>query len=41
MKKPSCSQRITKVLTVSCLAISGLGAQTVIKLPKNKYTPED
>ena len=27
-------------LTVVCLSVAGVCAQTVIKLPKNKYTPE-
>ena len=33
-------RRATALLMIWCLAVSGLLAQTVIKLPKNRYTPE-
>ena len=36
----SLSARAAALLMVSCLWASGLLAQTAIKLPKNKYTPE-
>ena len=34
------SARVAALLIFVCLAVSGLVAQTVIKMPKNKYTPE-
>ena len=34
------SARVAALLIFVCLAVSGLMAQTVIKMPKNKYTPE-
>jgi len=34
------SARAAALITVSCLAAGSLIAQTPIKLPKNKYTPE-
>ena len=36
----SLSARAAALITVSCLAAGSLIAQTPIKLPKNKYTPE-
>ena len=32
--------RTAVLVTILCLAVAGVGAQTVVKLPKNKYTPE-
>ena len=41
MMSKSVSGRATALVMVGCLAaVSGLEAQTVVKLPKNKYTPE-
>jgi len=34
------SARVAALLIFVCLAVSALMAQTVIKMPKNKYTPE-
>src|SRR6185369_4296583 len=34
------SARVAALLIFVCLAVSGLMAQSVIKMPKNKYTPE-
>ena len=36
----SLPRRATALLMIWCLAVSGLLAQTVVKLPKNRYTPE-
>src|SRR5258708_2542125 len=36
----SLSGRAATLLTVWCLTVSGLFAQTAVKLPKNRYTPE-
>jgi Zn-dependent protease with chaperone function len=36
----SLSARAAALITVSCLSVSVLIAQTAIKLPKNRYTPE-
>jgi Zn-dependent protease with chaperone function len=36
----SLSARAAALITVSCLSVSALIAQTAIKLPKNRYTPE-
>jgi Zn-dependent protease with chaperone function len=36
----SLSARAAALITISCLSASGLVAQSAIKLPKNKYTPE-
>ena len=36
----SFSRRAAALLVISCLPVSGLLAQTVVKLPKNRYTPE-
>jgi len=36
----SLSGRATALLVIWCLAVSGLVAQTEVKLPKNRYTPE-
>jgi beta-barrel assembly-enhancing protease len=38
IKSPSA--RAAALITVSCLSVSALIAQTAIKLPKNRYTPE-
>ena len=40
MASKAVTRRATALLTIWCLAASGLVAQTVIKLPKNRYTPE-
>ena len=40
MATKSLSARAVALLTVSCLSAGSLIAQTQIKLPKNKYTPE-
>ena len=36
----SFSRRAAALLVIWCLPVSGLLAQTVVKLPKNRYTPE-
>ena len=36
----SLSARAAALITVSCLSVSAVIAQTAIKLPKNRYTPE-
>jgi hypothetical protein len=35
----SLSGRAAALLIIWCLPVSGLLAQTVVKLPKNRYTP--
>jgi Zn-dependent protease with chaperone function len=40
MGTKSLSARAAALITVSCLSVSALIAQTAIKLPKNRYTPE-
>jgi len=34
------TQRTAAVLAAASVWAAGLGAQTVLKLPKNRYTPE-
>jgi Zn-dependent protease with chaperone function len=34
------SARVAAVVAAACLSLSGLDAQTAIKVPKNRYTPE-
>jgi len=36
----SLSRRAATLLAIWCLTVSGLFAQTAVKLPKNRYTPE-
>ena len=36
----SLSARAAALITVSCLSVSAVIAQTAVKLPKNRYTPE-
>jgi beta-barrel assembly-enhancing protease len=36
----SLSGRAAALLVIWCLPVSGLVAQTEVKLPKNRYTPE-
>ena len=40
MAVKSLSARVAVLFAISCFSVSGLIAQTQIKLPKNKYTPE-
>jgi Zn-dependent protease with chaperone function len=40
MKRALSSARTLALIAVACVSIDGLVAQTVVKLPKNKYTPK-
>lgn len=40
MASKALTRRATALITIWCLTAGGLFAQTVIKLPKNRYTPE-
>ena len=40
IRSKSLSGRAAALLMIWCLLVSGLLAQTVVKLPKNRYTPE-